>query len=300
MMEGAEQSMSDGFPKLSWMDAESAAMSQMKLDLITNKIGYPDIWPDFGTFYDGLVQEEYFEMMIELSRRSFNQSLSVLHLPVDKDKWSMAPSEVNAQYNPLFNDITMPIGIMNFPFYHTDVLRAMNFGGLIVVFAHEGGHAFDDGGSRFDGYGYLRDIWTPYTRRAFRANTVCLEEQFSGYSAGPGLSVIGSLVVGEVLADLGGVENAFTAYQRWKAENENVEDELAQQYFNMSSDELFFVAFAQIWCSKTNPEYLKLLTSTDPHPPGEFRVQGTLADSPHFRKTFNCSNDIVPCTVWRK
>ena len=127
-----------------------------------------------------------------------------------------------------------------------------------------------------------------------------MEKQYSNYSVAPGINVIGSLVVGEAMADLGAIENAFTAYQRWKTENANDEEALSQTYFQMPSDELFFVAFAQIWCSKTTPAYLKLLTSSDPHPPGEFRVQGTLADSPHFRKTFNCSDVPGPCTVWKR
>ena len=95
MFEQGRQSMSEDFTKVAWMDAQSARMAQMKLELISDKIGYPDVWPDFATYYDGLRQEDYFEMMIELTRREFNQSLSLRNMPVDRSQWHMAPSEVS-------------------------------------------------------------------------------------------------------------------------------------------------------------------------------------------------------------
>lgn len=175
----------------------------------------------------------------------------------------------------------------------------MNYGGLGVVQGHELGHAFDDGGSRYDAGGYLRDWWTPASRTLFETEVQCVEQQFSSFQVAPGVNVHGSLVVGEAMGDIGGVANAFSAFQRWKntSDTDGIEEGLVTEYFGMNSDELFFVSFAQAWCSVASLDYLVMLTSTNPHPPGEFRVLGTLTDTPQFAEVFSCVGQPT-CDLW--
>ena len=44
----------------------------------------------------------------------------------------------------------------------------------------------------------------------------------------------------------------------------------------------FFLGYAQIWCQNERPEALKNSVRTDPHSPGEFRVDGVVQNMPEF------------------
>ena len=56
---------------------------------------------------------------------------------------------------------------------------------------------------------------------------------------------------------------------------------------NLTNLQLFFVGFAQVWCSTSTPEALKLQILNDPHSPAQFRVIGTLSNSYEFAEVFN-------------
>lgn len=68
-------------------------------------------------------------------------------------------------------------------------------------------------------------------------------------------------------------------------------------------NQLFFIGFAQVWCSSNTPEALKLQIRSDPHTPSEFRVRGTLSNSHEFAEAFGCPpgsamNPTTKCTIW--
>jgi putative endopeptidase len=71
----------------------------------------------------------------------------------------------------------------------------------------------------------------------------------------------------------------------------------------LSADQLFFVAAGQVWCNESSPEFERLLVQTDPHSPGKYRVNGSLANHPAFAETFACApgtpmNPAEKCEVW--
>lgn len=108
--------------------------------------------------------------------------------------------------------------------------------------------------------------------------------------------------LGENIADNGGIKEAYYAYKNWVEQNgpENVLPEL-----NYDQQELFWISFAQTWCSKSKDDYSRLTINTKIHSPHEFRVNGPISNMPKstFAKDFNCAvgtkmNPIRKCTVW--
>lgn len=80
--------------------------------------------------------------------------------------------------------------------------------------------------------------------------------------------VNGKQTLGENIADNGGLKASYRAYEKWMADNEL---ELALPGVNLTNHQLFFIGFAQVWCSVSTVESLKLQLLNDPHSPAEFR-----------------------------
>lgn len=80
--------------------------------------------------------------------------------------------------------------------------------------------------------------------------------------------------------------------------------ELALPGVNLTNQQLFFIGFAQVWCSVSTIESQRLQILNDPHSPAEFRVIGTLSNSKEFSKHFNCKegidrmNPAEKCAIW--
>jgi len=54
----------------------------------------------------------------------------------------------------------------------------------------------------------------------------------------------------------------------------------------MTGDQRFFIGWAQVWAVKYTPENQAMRILSDPHSPGEFRVNGVLPNIPGFYEAF--------------
>jgi putative endopeptidase len=265
---------------LSWMSDETRKKAIWKLDAFVRKIGYPDKWRSYealqvsrGAFYNNTLSAREFEV---------KRNLTKIGKPVDKTEWGMSPPTVNAYYNPSINEIVFPAGILQPPFYDPKADDAFNYGGIGVVIGHEMTHGFDDSGARFDADGNLAMWWTPDDFKKFKERTDCVVKQFDGYEVEPGLNQNGKLVVGESVADLGGLAVAYAAYQK------SLNGKPGKVIGGFTPEQRFFLGYAQIWAQNIRPEAARLRVATDPHPLGRFRVNGPLSNMPLFATAFKC------------
>ena len=83
-----------------------------------------------------------------------------------------------------------------------------------AVIGHEMTHGFDDEGRKFDAQGNLRDWWTPEDEKNFNERAACVEKQFDSYVVQDDMHENGKLVLGESIADLGGLNLAYRALQK--------------------------------------------------------------------------------------
>ena len=297
MIRGIEAALERTFPALDWMDDATRAQAAAKLRAVTNKIGYPDVLKDYATMRVG--RGEDFGNRLAAARYDFQRQFSRVGGPVDRTEWDMTPPTVNAYYSPLRNEMVFPAGILQPPFFHRDFPRAVNFGAMGMAMGHELTHGFDDQGRKFDPEGRLREWWEPAVAARFQERAQCVESLYSGYEVEPGLHLNGAQTLGENIADLGGIKEAYRAYRA--AENESGTS--ASSVPGLTSDQLFFVGFAQPWCELITPEYARLLASVDYHSPGKFRVRGAVSQSKEFAAAFSCAegtpmNPSKKCEVW--
>src|SRR5206468_4079553 len=168
---------------------------EVKLQAITNKIGYPDKWRDYSTV--NVVRGDLLGNVQRATTFEVKRQFNRIGKPLDKKEWGMTPPTVNAYYSPPNNDINFPAGILQPPFFDKTADDAVNFGGIGVVIGHELTHGFDDQGSKFDPKGDLRDWWTPADARAFDQRVSCVDEEYSAFEPLPGLHIRGKLTLGE-------------------------------------------------------------------------------------------------------
>jgi len=281
MVKNLVEALRSDLTTLSWMSDDTRKRAISKLDAFVRKIGYPDKWRSYealqvsrGPYYNNAVSAGEFEV---------KRNLGKIGQPVDKTEWGMSPPTVNAYYNPSMNEIVFPAGILQPPFYDPKADDAYNYGGIGAVIGHEMTHGFDDTGARFDADGNLAMWWTPDDFKKFKERTDCVVKQFDGYEVEPGLHQNGKLVVGESVADLGGLTVAYAAYQKF------LEGQPRPPVISgFTPEQRFFLGYAQIWAQNIRPEAARLRVATDPHPLGRFRVNGPLSNMPMFAQAFQC------------
>jgi putative endopeptidase len=287
----------DDLKTLPWMGEATRQQALAKLAAFTTKIGYPDKWRDYSAYK--VDRGPYVLNLLRGRQFDFNRDLNKIGKPVDRAEWGMTPPTVNAYYNSLRNEIVFPAGILQPPFFDPKADDASNYGGMGAVIGHEMTHGFDDEGRKFDAYGNLRDWWTPEDAKNFNERAACVEKQFDSYVVEGDLHENGKLVLGESIADLGGLTIAYNALEK------DLKGKPRPLIDGMTPEQRFFVAYAQVWAANDRPEFERLMVNLDPHALDRFRGIAAPSNMPAFAKAFDCKEAdamvrpaAVRCQIW--
>ncbi len=297
MIADIEQAFENGLPGLSWMDDETRERAIEKVATLQDKIGFPDEWRDYSALT--VTADDYFANAGNAAEFEYDYEAKKVGNPVNRKEWGMTPQMVNAYYNPLWNEIAFPAGILQPPFFHKDFPAAMNYGGIGSVIGHELTHGFDDQGRKFGPDGKFSEWWAAEAIEAFQEQAQCVADHYSEYEVAEGASVNGNLTLGENIADIGGVKEGYAAYKLYEARQEGLQPAVE----GMTNDQLFFVSQAQVWCQLASEEMERMQVTTDPHSPAKFRVLGPLTNNAVFAEAFQCAegtamNPEQRCEVW--
>ena len=268
---------------LEWMSPETRKKAMEKWASFTPKIGYPDHWRS----WDGLATSrgDYLGNVLAAARFNHAWDMAKIGKPVDRSEWGMTPQTVNAYYNPLMNEIVFPAAILQPPFFDPKADPALNYGGIGAVIGHEMMHGYDDQGSQFDAQGNFHNWWTPGDQERFAARTARLVKQFDDYVSIDGLHVKGQLTLGENIADLGGLNVSWDAYQKALRDAGRSGDEMIDGH---SENQRFFFNWATVWRRNFTPDELRVRLNTDPHAPANFRAIGAPSNMAAFAQAFSC------------
>jgi putative endopeptidase len=269
--------------KLDWMSAETKQKAIGKLEAFIKKIGYPDKWKKYDDVE--VTRATYFENVQSAQKHAYKEMTDKLGKPVDKTEWGMTPPTVNAYYNPSFNEIVFPAGILQFPFYDFNADDAINYGAIGAVIGHEMTHGFDDQGRQYDKDGNLKEWWTSVDAAKFKEKAKKVVELYNSFVLLDKQHVNGNLTLGENLADIGGLAIAYDAF---KLTDQGKGDKKIDGF---TPDQRFFLSFAQVWRIKTRDESMRVRLKTDPHSPEMFRVNGPVYSMEAFYKAFNVKPD---------
>jgi putative endopeptidase len=279
LVSNLQQTYAERIQKLDWMSDSTKQKALAKLNAFMKKIGYPDKWKDYSALT--IVNNDYVKNILASSQWEYNYQLSKLGKPVDRTEWGMTPPTVNAYYNPAFNEIVFPAGILQYPFFDENADDAVNYGGIGAVIGHEMTHGFDDQGRLYNAEGNLSNWWSPADSANFTRNANRMVEQYNKIIVMDTCHANGALTEGENLADLGGLNIAYEAFKKAKQGQSN------DKIDGFTPDQRFFLSWAQVWRANTRPEELAQRLKTDPHSPAELRCNVTPSNMEAWYKAFN-------------
>ena len=259
-----------------WMSDSTKIRAHEKLATFHVKVGYPDKWKDYSKLE--IKNDSYWANVCRASEWGFNDMYSRIGKPVDKDEWLMTPQTVNAYYNPSTNEICFPAAILQPPFFNMEADDAANYGAIGVVIGHEMTHGFDDQGRQFDKDGNLTDWWAPGDADRFKERAQVMVDFFNKIEVLPGLQANGELTLGENLADNGGLNVAYLAFQN------ATKDAPLGVVDGFTPEQRFFLAYATLWAGNIRDEQIRVYTKSDPHSLGKWRVNGAL---PHIQAWYD-------------
>ncbi|CAG2166950.1 unnamed protein product [Oppiella nova] len=176
------------------------------------------------------------------------------------DFFTSALNVIEAKKMQTFN---FPAAIAQYPFYLMHRPVAMNLGSIGMIMAHEMTHALDLQGSLFDYKGDLRNWWTNTTREIF-------------------------LNKSENIADNGGIREAYRALKEYQIRKPGEFQRLPGVMEKFTEEQLFFISFANMWCSNYQSDAIADTLRKQPHPPESVRVNGSLANFDRFTEAFHC------------
>jgi endothelin-converting enzyme/putative endopeptidase len=274
------QALRERLEKIDWMDDGTRREALHKLETMRTKIGYPDHWRDFSSIK--ILPDDLVANVHAIARWHRADERARLSEPARPWEWLMHAHEINAYYSAERNEVVFPAAILQPPFFDPEADPAVNFGAIGMVIGHELCHGFDDQGSRYDATGMLRNWWDESSRKAFESRADRLVAQFNQYQPLPGIRVNGRLTLGENIGDMGGMSVAYTAYEKFLAAHGGD----APVLDGFTGKQRFFLGYAQLWRSRFADGFLRRVLLTDPHSPGEFRVNGMLCNFSPWYEAF--------------
>jgi putative endopeptidase len=299
MVQAIESAMRQDIGQLTWMSDTTKKKAYEKLDSIVNNIGYPDAWRDYSSVV--IKTDDYAGNSVRAGAFEVHRLYNKIDKPTDRKDWSMTPPTVNAYYRPPMNDINFPAGILQPPFYGKLMDDAVNFGGIGVVIGHELTHGFDDQGRKYDAEGNFRDWWTAEDGKEFEQRADCTANEYSSFVSVKDdkgeVKLNGKLTLGENTADNGGLKLAYMALMSI------IGNTPVKPVDGYTPAQRFFLSYGQIWCQNVTDQEARKRVLTDPHSPGQWRVNGAVQNSAAFQEAFGCKagQPMVAqnaCRVW--
>ncbi|XP_011861285.1 PREDICTED: neprilysin-11-like [Vollenhovia emeryi] len=294
-----------------WLDDNGKDYALAKVKNLGRFLGYPDWYKNttiIEEYYKGLIiGSSYYENALRYTRYTKSKSLRKLgkNDTEDKDQKQLDPIEVNAFYMPWRNALAITAADFQSPWFSHDRPRAVNFGIIGFVMAHEVNHGFDDRGSLYDKNGEF--TWTTLLlmlATTYEEKQNCFVNQFNNYTIDKKTKIedYGEQTISDNIADTMGLQAIYKAYQRKEKESETP-DATMPGMEDFTNDQLFFLSFANLWCESVKPDYLMTLARRDEHSVGRLRIIGSISNSDDFARAYSCPvgspmNPEKKCNIW--
>ncbi|CAO1337117.1 unnamed protein product [Diamesa serratosioi] len=275
-----------------WMDDQTKEAAKNTTVTMKRYIGYNDKLrtEEANEYYNDLFEhpeENFLEMGLAFKIFETDREFKRINEKKGADwtKYSR-PATINAFYNSRDNSIQFPAAILQSPNFDKDRPNVMNFGAIGSIIGHEITHAFDNLAVKKQG-------WSKESTDDYERKVNCVIDQYNNYHVaevedafGINFTIDGNFTIKENIADCGGIKLAYNAYK--KSLQESSSQSLPIGLNELTNDQIFWVSFAQTFCSVERPARMKNKRETDVHALDRFRVIGPTSNMKMFATDFNC------------
>lgn len=270
----------DRIQNTEWLDLQTRKKAVEKVKRMRTGVAYPEKMPEFSEL--NLQTDNLLKNVLLLGEDSTKNDLAKINHTIDiETNWEDAIYAVNAYYYSEVNQIILPVGSLQWPFYHFAAPQGWNFGALGAVIGHEMTHAFDNDGKDYNEYGVEENWWSAHDNLEYGKRTEALVELFNNAKV-LGHPVNGVLTLNENISDLGGVAIALDALKlelaMQKALDENTKKTALQN---------FFIAYAVSWRIKEKQEKVLQGLFLDRHAPAPLRVNLIVSQFDEWYEAFD-------------
>ncbi|KAJ9141950.1 Zincin [Pleurostoma richardsiae] len=289
-----------------WMDDETKNQVIQKIENMEHQVGYPKDGPNIEDpeslrrYYTGLdITDDFIDNLDQMSM--FHQLKSLEHMfHGSHSSWQSAghPAATNAWYIPREVAVVVPAAMMQSPAFGADLPSYINYGGFGVVNGHELAHGFDRQSRAIDAHGAYSPTWSKQSLAEIARREECFIHQYDNFTIeGPNgpEHVNGTYTLHENVVDAAGLSLSFNA---WKAHRDEYPELHLPGLQFLSKEQLFYVAYGHMWCSKLGPEATEYVLF-EVHAPASARINvAAMANSAGFKEAFNCPSKEPVCEIW--
>lgn len=247
-------------------------------------------------------------LITKMERVAFAMKLNSLG-PVDKEEWQVSPAEVDVSYDHLTNTLSVPMAILNPPFFHEHVTHYLNYAGLGVEVAKNLLKAVGWNGIDFYANGSIaKDDLHPFTKEFVDSHTnkfQCYIDVYKGIKYPKfGLKAEAKRTIDENVADNEALKLAHMAFK-----NSSFVADLklpSDKFDKFSDDQLFFISYGSSRCHDIREKVLYPQIVTADASPLSNRTTVALSNYLNFTQSLSCNEEsqYVPgkgkktCSIW--
>ncbi|XP_041365958.1 endothelin-converting enzyme 1-like isoform X2 [Gigantopelta aegis] len=287
--------------KTSWMDGPTRIKARTKLMNTKYNIGYPELYKhqqNVDRLYQGLqvTKGDYFGNA--LSYVKYQRSLWTKELlnGENLDKWYYRTFDTALAAVFYLNQVVLPAGLLQFPIYDFRLPHYMTFGSMGTFIGRFLLHLVDEKGNHWSNknlyLGIDKTWWTDQTTDNYAKVKKCFVNTYNETQTVNKLSdqtpfekpINSTVYAFEGLATTSGVRASYAAYQMWTKTHKELS---APNNLNLSNKQMFFLAFAQTWCTNRGQKKLYNLIR-EATPTEEIKVNYALRDLKEFSDAFQC------------
>lgn len=262
---------------LEWLEPASRKKAAEKMEHMKLGIASPTQWKQFESI-QGVDSENIIQTLAAVEKRNFKNMIKEIGKP--SRYWDEGNYRVNAYYFSETNELIIPAGSIQSPFYSDSAPLGWNYGGIGAIMGHEITHGFDKDGKDYDPSGKLKTWWTSKDLHHYNEKSKALIDYFSAQKI-DSYSVNGDYTLNENIADLGGLAIALDALNHELKGGKYSEAERVDAY------RAFFTSYAVSWRTKIRPAKLKQMLLLDRHAPPIFRVNCIVNQFDEWYTAFN-------------
>jgi putative endopeptidase len=269
--------------EISWLEPKTREKAQEKIRKMKFIVAYPDTFDQHPI--PTLSTTNLLTNLLTLGEAQTVYEIQKLGQPIQQRRdWDDAVFVVNAYYYTQANEMVIPAGILQDPFYDESRSVAWNLGAIGCVLCHELTHGFDKEGKEYNPEGFQKRWWTPQDNRRYNQQTKALIDLYSKQRIS-GFPVSGRNTLSENIADLGGMGIALDALHSNLDSMKLTGDERKQMYRD------FFTGYATSWRMKDKKKKRIQALIMDRHAHPSLRVNLIVSQFQEWYDAFDIQPD---------